>query len=256
MTSIVYLTAEQWGMRWARPSAAEKLPDAECYVHHTGGEMRDAAAAAFRRLNEYAINVKGYSALDYDVLVHYEPAGDVLTIGEGRGRWMSAATLDRNEQGEAVCIVGNFETRAPAAIEVEGVALGIVYGIRNGWITPDAQILGHRDNPAHPGATACPGKFLYAQLPTIRTRVAELLAPPRPPLIPSEDDMSTAVIARFHGFANSWLIGAGAPVHLSPELFAHYSGIGVPQVEQDYHPQLVGSLLHQCGLSGNDLVAL
>lgn len=178
MTTIRYLTAAEWGMRWARPPQTETRPDPECYVHHTGGEMPGDAIAAFRRLNEYAISGKGYSAVDYDVLVHYDPAGDVLTIGEGRGPWMSAATLDRNEPGEAVCIVGNFELRVPYPIEVEGVALGIVYGIDNGWISRDAAILGHRDNPAHPGATACPGSHLYAQLPTIRARVARLIESP------------------------------------------------------------------------------
>lgn len=185
---VRYLTALEWGMRWARPPVAERTPDAEVYVHHTaGGLMSPDAATAFRLLNEYAITAKGYSALDYDVLVHYHPPTDTLTLGEGRGPWMSAATLDRNEQGEAVCVMGYFHpghklSRQPFPEEVEGVALGIKWGIDMGWISRTASILGHRDNPAHPGATGCPGDYLYAKLPTIRGRVAELLnpAPPTP----------------------------------------------------------------------------
>lgn len=183
MVTYRYLRADEWGIRWARPPIAEKLPDVETFVHHTaGGQLSPDAAQAFRLLNEYAITQKGYSALDYDVLVHYNPVTDVCTIGEGRGKWMSAATLDRNEQGEAVCVLGYFHpghalTRHPHPAEVEGTARAIVWAIQEGWISSATSILGHRDNPAHPGATGCPGDYLQAELPTIRRRVAELLAP-------------------------------------------------------------------------------
>jgi hypothetical protein len=193
MTAVVYLRAAEWGFRGT--PRAEAKPDAECFVHHTGSELRGTAAECFRALDAYAINVKGYSGgLDYDVLVHYDPTLDVVTVGEGRGPYMSAATLDRNEQGEAVCIVGNFEVRQPHPAEIEGVALGIKYGIDNGWIARDAQILGHRDNPAHPGATACPGRHLYAHLPAIRTRVAALLNPP-----PAQEDPMKVIRHGRHG---------------------------------------------------------
>ena len=181
MTTYRYLTAAEWGMTWARPPQAEARPDPEAYVHHAGGAewMRGDAITIFRQLNTYAQQGKGYAAVDYDILVHYDPTTDVVTIGGGRQEWMSAATRDRNEQGEAICLCANTDVRAPLAVEVEGIARAIVWGIQKGWIARNAAVLGHRDNPAHPGATACPGRFLYAQLPTIRTRVAELLNPPK-----------------------------------------------------------------------------
>jgi len=197
MTTVRYLTAADWGMTWVRPPVAEKTPDPEVYVHHVGGTawMGDDAVQVFRALNAYAQTGKGYSALDYDVLVHYSRRDDVLTIAEGRGPWMSAATKDRNEQGEAVCLCGNYSLREPLPIELEGVALGIVYGIEQGWIARNATILGHRDNPAHPGATGCPGDFLYPKLPTIRKRVAELLAPaPAPAPTPAPPAPSPAPV--------------------------------------------------------------
>lgn len=182
MTTFRYLTAEQWGMRWARPPIAERTPDGDTYVHHSAGPVPGDAITAFRQLNEYAITKKGYSAVDYDLMVHRDPVSGLVTIGEGRGGSMSAATLDRNEQGEAVCLLGYFHpghalTRRPHPDEIEGVALAIVAGIDAGWITPSTTIAGHRDNPAHPGATACPGDYLQAELPTIRRRVAELQTP-------------------------------------------------------------------------------
>jgi len=182
VTKIRYLRASEWGMTWTKPPVKEAMPDPEVYVHHVGGTawMGEDAVQVFRDLNRYAQVGKGYSALDYDVLVHYSRRDDLLTIAEGRGPWMSAATNDRNEQGEAVCLCGNYSLREPLPIELEGVALGIVYGIEQGWIARNAVILGHRDNPAHPGATGCPGDFLYPKLPQIRARVDALLNPPKP----------------------------------------------------------------------------
>jgi hypothetical protein len=179
VTTFRYLTAAEWGGTWDGTPRAEAMPDPELYVHHVGGSawMGEDAVAVFQQLNAYAKNTKNYQFLDYDILVHYSRAGDLVTIAEGRGAWRSAATLDRNEEGEAVCLCGNFELRDPLAAEIEGVALAIKWGIGKGWIAKDAKILGHRDNPAHPNATSCPGKFLYAQLPAIRRRVAELLTP-------------------------------------------------------------------------------
>ena len=180
MTAVRYLTREEWGGVWKGTPPAEVLGDPEMYVHHVGGQawMSDDAVKVFRDLNAYAQNVKGYQFLDYDVLVHYSRPADLVTIGEGRGIHRSAATLDRNELGEAVCACGNYQLREPLAEEIEGIALAIVWTMKKGWLAPDAKILGHKDNPAHPNATTCPGQYLYPKLQTIRDRVAAILAPP------------------------------------------------------------------------------
>lgn len=187
MAEFQYLTAAEWGMTWARPPVTELQKDPECYVHHTAGNVLTDAAATFRMLNSFAQNTKGYSALDYDILVHRNPVTGLVTIGEGRGKWLSAATLDRNELGEAIVLCGYFHpgstlSRQPHVDELEGIAKGIVWGMQQEWISYTTTILGHRDNPAHPNATACPGDYLYDKLPWIRARVAELLTPPPPPV--------------------------------------------------------------------------
>ncbi len=177
---IRYATPADWGMTWARPPEPEARPDPEAYIHHAGGAawMHDDAFTVFRQLNTYAQQGKGYSAVDYDILVHYSRGQDLLTIAGARQEWMSAATRDRNELGEAICLCADTEEREPLPIEVEGLARAVVYGIEKGWIARDATILGHRDNPAHLNATQCPGRYLYPHLPAIRARVAQLLAPP------------------------------------------------------------------------------
>lgn len=178
---IRFMTAAEWGMTWKRAAVPEKLNDPEVFVHHSAGSrLNDDAAVAFRLLNEFAQNSKNYSALDYDILVHKSSSG-VITVGGGREEWMSAATRDRNEQGEAVCLLGYFHpghqlSEVPDPREIEGVAWAIIWGIEKGWIAKDAVILGHRENPAHPGATACPGDFLFAEMDVIRTRVAQILS--------------------------------------------------------------------------------
>jgi len=194
MTVYRYLTVTEWKGRWARPPVAEKLLDGEVAVHHVGGgawmggsvppgeaASRAAACQVFYDLNLYAINVKGYSFLDYDVLVWYDRFNDICWIGDGRGQYMSAATKDRNEQSEAVCLCGNTHVRYPMAAELEGLARAIVQGVNKGWISRSHVIHPHRDHPAHPGATACPGQYLIPKLPIVRSRVAALLNPTPPP---------------------------------------------------------------------------
>lgn len=236
MTEFRYMTAAEWGMTWARPPIAEKLPDVECYVHHSAGATRDDAVVAFREANAYAQNAKGYSAVAYDVLVHRSPATGVVTIGEGRGPWMSAATLDRNEIGEAVCVLaylhpGHALSRQPHPDELEGIALAIVWGIEKGWISQPNTILGHRDNPAHPNATPCPGDYLYAKLPWIRQRVDELLHPapaptpnPDPPLPPG-DDMRIVIVSDANG---TYWVGNGIDRFPIPSMavFSNYVALG------------------------------
>src|SRR5690606_8390260 len=149
------------------------------------------AAEAFRRINAMEQN-RGYACIGYDILVHHNTRTGVVTIGEGRGGMRSAATLDRNEEGEAICALGFLHpghtlSAQPHPDMLEGIARGIVWGINQGWIARNAVIRGHRDNPRHPGATACPGNYLYAHVAAIRNRAAQLLAPPPTPV---EDDVN------------------------------------------------------------------
>lgn len=202
-------------MRIARPLHRHTaMPVGEVYIHQTAG--RDPVhefptgdndpGDAFRALNEYAINGKGYSAVDYSILVHTGPSLRT-TIGIARGEYVPAATLHRNTESKAICLLGWFgppdprypwtkdHARVPLPQELEAIADAIVFGIHEGWIRRDAKILGHRDNPEHPNATACPGDYLQAALPTIRALVAERLNPPKPgptppPTDPTEDDMT------------------------------------------------------------------
>lgn len=213
-----FLTAKDWGMTWVRPAVPEKLNDPEAYFHHSAGSrLGNDAVRAFQALNRWAQEGKKYSALDYDILVHLDKSSGLITIGEGRGEWMSAATRDRNEQGEAICLMGYFHpghvlSEHPTLDEIRGVALAIAIGIERGWIARDARILGHRDNPAHPGATGCPGDWAYPYLPQIRVMVELLLATEPTPEPPSEEDEMLTVVRPPAQYPNYpfFALGAGS----------------------------------------------
>jgi len=103
-----------------------------------------------------------------------------------------------------------------------------------------------------PGArTACPGAGLRAQIAAGDFRPA---APPTPPTPGDETDMTTARMVRIRGTLNVFLVGTGAALHLTPELYASYQAAGVPELVVELHPQFAMSVLHQCGLEAEDLV--
>lgn len=94
--------------------------------------------------------------------------------------------------------------------------------------------------------------LLIAEIvPEVARRLAVASLPPTPP--PPEEDMSTAVIWSPEGYANTWLVGAGSVVHLTPELYGHYRRLGVPHITET-HPQMLKSVLALSGLTTADLV--
>lgn len=199
---VKFLRADEWGRHLIHAMSPEMLNDPETYVHHTAGNPNSGAApdVAMRQLQDFSHN-RGYATVAYDTVCHYGANG-IFTIMEGRGAMRSAATRDRNEIGEAICMMGYFQpghslSASPHPREVEGLAWGIAWMIEQGWSSLGTLILGHRDNPSHPSATSCPGDYLYEKIPNIREMVKGILAPTAPPppptlppvTYPSGDDM-------------------------------------------------------------------
>lgn len=189
---VRFYRAHEWGRILKHPLSVERLNDPETYVHHTAGNPYRSwdGPRAMQELQRQA-HAQGHATVAYDVVVHRSAAG-IISVMEGRGAARSAATLDRNEEGEAVCIMGYFHpgsslSQRPTDADLEGIAWGIAWGIDNGWSSRDTQILGHRDNPRHPNATACPGDHLYVRLPDIRFLISLIMN--ATPVPPEEDDM-------------------------------------------------------------------
>jgi hypothetical protein len=152
------------------------------FVHHTvnaNGYSRSQVPALIRGIYAYHTQSRGWSDIGYNFLI--DRFG---RIWEGRYGGVArpvvgAHTLGYNDDSFAASAIGNFEIRRPSSAIVHAFArlfawkLGL-HGVRANdrkvWITKRHfhAISGHRDA----GQTACPGKYLYAKIPTIRSLAA------------------------------------------------------------------------------------
>ncbi|TQK52325.1 FG-GAP repeat protein [Streptomyces sp. SLBN-118] len=183
------------------------------FIHHTVGSNNYScaeSAALVRGIMTYHIQSEGWNDLGYNFLV--DKCGQIF---EGRGGGIDlpvkgAHTYGFNSYSTAISFLGDFEgdpatgkpagkpTKAAlqAAARVAAWKLGQYGGDPQGTVTLTAQgntgkytegqqatmkvISGHRDAYA----TACPGKNLYAKLPSIRDFAA---GPGRNSAIPTAD---------------------------------------------------------------------
>lgn len=250
---MTFVSRAEWGSATTtRTQVLDALP--EVYIHHTGAGVVpgtvDAEMRMMRDLQAYAIRPKaqggkGYNDLDYNVII----GGTSGNIYEARGLgYGSAATLDRNKVSRSICVMGNYESAIPTVAALAGIVEAGRMMIDQYRLAVDVVVRGHRDNPAHPLATACPGHNLYVHVADL----AKAITAPAPE--PPGGDVSTARMYRDSRYWNVWLIGAGTPVHLTETLVADYEAAGVPMIV-DIHDQLLKSLLHQSGLTPADLVS-
>lgn len=140
-------------------------------VHHTVGSNSYAAGdvpGILRSIQAYHIDGNGWSDIGYNFLV--DRFGRVW---EGRDRSIESLAIGAHAAGYntgsvGVASMGNHETAAPTAAQVQGISSIIAWKMSAHDASPGTPIVGHRDV----GSTACPGAMLYSQLSTIRTQVA------------------------------------------------------------------------------------
>ena len=156
------------------------------FVHHTvnaNNYTRAEVPGILRSIYAYHTQSKGWSDIGYNFLV--DRFG---RIWEGRYGGVSlpvvgAHTLGYNDYAFAMSAIGNYETAQPSAAMLDAYARlfawklslhGVDVSSTRQWVgTRTFQAInGHRDA----GSTACPGKYLYAKLPYIRTLAAKYQA--------------------------------------------------------------------------------
>lgn len=157
---------------------SRNVPVKVVYVHHGAGmvadSMKDLDGDGIPDLEEsvwksyqlYHMFTRGWTDIAYNFGVGL--SGSVLR-GRGWVRQGGATGSPDDSFSLSICAIGNFETQRPSKEMVEAIVLWILTGIEKGYIHPDVEIRGHKDKPY---GTACPGKNLYARLPTIRSMVA------------------------------------------------------------------------------------
>ncbi len=175
------------------------------FVHHTvnANDYTEAQVPSIiRGIYAYHTQSRGWSDIGYNFLV--DRFGK---IWEGRYGGIDkpvvgAHTLGYNEVSFAMSAIGNFETVRPPQAVLDAYGRLMAWKLSLHDVAADDMsvavkgrtfraINGHRDA----GSTACPGRYLYARLPDIRTLAAELQraggsggaapAGPRPPEHPT-----------------------------------------------------------------------
>ncbi len=153
------------------------------FVHHTvnaNGYSRSQVPSLLRGIYAYHTQSRGWSDVGYNFLV--DRFG---RIWEGRyggvGRpVVGAHTLGYNDDAFAMSAIGNFDTKRPSSAMLAAYGRlfawklslhGIRADSKRQWVTDRhlPAIDGHRDV----GQTACPGRYLYAKIPTIRALAAD-----------------------------------------------------------------------------------
>jgi len=176
---LIYSRA-QWG-------ANEALRDASSlrygtiktgFIHHTvnaNNYTADQVPALIRGIYAYHTQTRGWSDIGYNFLV--DRFG---RIWEGRYGGVArpvvgAHTLGYNEYSFAMSAIGNYDIAQPSQAMLDAYARLFAWKLSLSNIRADASHLwvkdrylyainGHRDV----GQTACPGRYLYAKIPSIR----------------------------------------------------------------------------------------
>ena len=189
------VTRSQWGANESITSTSSQSRDLKAmFVHHTAGTNNYTRAQAYgqiRAIFSYHTESLRWGDIGYNFLV--DRYG---TIYEGRRGSMDSLPLGAQAGGFntdtfGISTMGNFDEANPPAAMVESLKKvlawkGHEHGINaTGTTTLTSAgstskysrgtrvnvntILGHRDTHA----TACPGRYLYSQLPSIRQDVAK-----------------------------------------------------------------------------------
>ncbi|XP_025095508.1 peptidoglycan-recognition protein SC2-like [Pomacea canaliculata] len=151
------VTRAEWGARAPKNHIGNMaaLP-IYVFVHHgDGGECFDRASciAKVKAYQNYHMDTHGWPDIGYNFVV-----GEDGNAYEARG-WseIGAHTLGYNNNGIAICVIGNFNNHVPNDAALATVKQLIQCGLANGKINPNYTLKGHRDV----GSTDCPGTALY-----------------------------------------------------------------------------------------------
>ena len=175
---MIHARAEWTTRAVPNPAPARNVPFG--FLHHEGGGVRGIPADKAAVLRQIEANVlgKGYTAIDYNLMVFND--GDVW---EGRGeQHEDGATLHHNADGLSVCAVGNYQTEPASDALIRGIGVAFAHAIQTGWLRRDAGIEGHRQV----FQTACPGTNLFARMGDVRVAITQALTGTPTPL-PEED---------------------------------------------------------------------
>ena len=219
-----YKTRDQWGAQAPKYRNAMPRPVNLAVIHHSVTPWNADPYPTVRGIQQYHMGSRGWSDIAYQELVAMDPEHDGWVF-EGRGfGYIGGAT--GNPPGDShslsICLLGNSTEKPPSAAAVESIAQRLAYAEKIGRLAPGWEIRGDRDY----NSTNCPGDGLYAQLPHIRQRAAEIVAGNEPtpapvepdPLPPVEDDVKWLYYAGKNG--TEWVLVNGRNYFPGPKALA------------------------------------
>lgn len=203
------VTRQQWGadesLRDGEPSYNQTLK--QVHVHHTvnaNDYRREDVPALIRGMYAYHTQTLGWSDIAYNFLVDRFGRAFVGRAGGPRRLVRGAHTLGFNAESTGVSAIGNYETAHPSDVMLDAIAGIAAWKLDPYDRDPRATIRvesegsdkyaagrtvrlpvidGHRDT----NATACPGRYLYEDLPKVRRRAARIIqAAHEPPIVVQE----------------------------------------------------------------------
>lgn len=153
-------------------------------LHHTAGSnayTKAESAGILRADYAYHVKTRGWCDIGYNFVV--DKYGQIF-----EGRWggvsrpvIGAHVAGYNTGNVGVSMIGNYETASPTAAGLEAAAQVFAYKFALHRLDPRASttlndrtvstLNAHRDL----GQTACPGRNLYPQMTSLRSRVAALI---------------------------------------------------------------------------------
>lgn len=140
------------------PRYEMRLPATQVFIHHS---VTSVTADPYRDMRSVeAVGLDRFGQFPYSYCIHPHD-GEVL---EGCGLKRGAHTSRRNSTAFGICWIGNYDERAPKVQQIDTTRRLIDLLTRQGYLTPGADIQGHRDV----ASTACPGRLVYDLLPVIR----------------------------------------------------------------------------------------
>jgi hypothetical protein len=180
---VIYSRA-QWGAdeRMRDKSSLHYFEVHAGFVHHTvnaNNYTRAQVPGLLRSIYAYHTKSRGWSDIGYNYLV--DRFG---RIWEGRYGGVDrpvvgAHTLGYNDYSFAMSAIGNYETAKPsdAMVQAYGALFAWKLSLHGVSAASKSQRVGRKSFQAISGhrdadSTACPGKYLYAKIPQIRTLAA------------------------------------------------------------------------------------
>ncbi|XP_072934414.1 peptidoglycan-recognition protein LB-like [Epargyreus clarus] len=160
--TFVFYNREQWGGREATGVTEMVTPVPYVVIHHSyepGACFSfEECTAAMRSMQNFHQIHQGWTDIGYNFAVGSDGA-----VYEGRG-WdrVGAHAVGYNVRSIGIVLIGDWVSEVPRLKQLVTVKNLINEGVRLGYISPEYDLIGHRQV----SATECPGQALFEEITT------------------------------------------------------------------------------------------